>query len=435
MAGLIQRLEFGNYTFFKAAKVQLFVQRLCPELFRVVSLLIPRTLEDAYNKAKAYKNAYERYLSPTLDKITNFINTIVNQVSDQKQSCQPQSTIYNLNNNRFLYECFDFTCKTPLNPTIYASSKTLVSAAPITQNTPRPDFSITPSTSSTQKDNSISPRNLNNPSLKPFNNGTRFLPAGKHASLRSTQKNLRQQQDKIGSLDSQNMIRVIKSNSKLGASLKNPKKSRGILETGQWKKAKEEAPPLIGSTSEPEVNQSGELVKIDDSIDNGDSEVEDRNNYMFAEYNYKDIEGSETDNKRAEDIGKNKMDEEIDDPGNNRETVVKSNSDEKKIEDMGNKKWKERGSSIQVIKLSPWQNQDQEYRENSLPELAISRLKDKEPNDLRGARIWLLEPFRNLILRIRAKMHKVWKNFELPILHSPTYVARIKDPYLHQWKT
>lgn len=237
IAGLIRRLEIGGYPFTEVMKVQAFVQGLHPELSLAILLLIPKTIEDACNKAKAYENAYEycfssstlqaqpvNYSSPyssfcitptnpliednthqtikALNKLTNLINMMTNKVPNQEQLFQPPTTS-NPNNDEVLCKCPKFTYKVPPNLTIPISSKPLVSAAPITQNASRLDCSIAPLTTSTQKDNSISPRNLNNLSVKPFDHGTRFLPAGKHASQRSTQENPRQQQNNIESLDSE----------------------------------------------------------------------------------------------------------------------------------------------------------------------------------------------------------------------------------------
>ncbi|CAG8532765.1 10958_t:CDS:2 [Dentiscutata erythropus] len=189
------------------------------------------------------------------------------------------------------------------------------------------------------------------------------------------------------------------------------------------RKPKDEQLLKVESALESKENQIRDLEKTDvfgkrdkEKCDlmNKSSHI---NEYMFAEYNYKDI-GNKNKSIVGNEVKKGNLynkDIEFSEPFKkcNLYKVESLETDKKRAEDIGN-------SDVKKI-----EDMDQEYRENSLPELAISRLKDKEPNDLRDARIWLLEPFRNLILRIRAKMHKVW-------LHSPTYVARIEDPYLHQ---
>ncbi|CAG8776940.1 31927_t:CDS:2 [Gigaspora margarita] len=306
---------------------------------------------------------------------------MTNKVPNQEQLFQPPTTS-NLNNDKVLFKCPKFTYKVPPNLTIPISSKPLVSAAPITQNASRLDCSIAPLTTSTQKDNSISPRNLNNLSVKPFNHGTRFLPAGKHASQRSTQENPKRQQNKIESLDSESIIRVSKSRSKLGSSLKKLKKPRGVVELCRQKK------PAIAHEmnqfSDTNVlrgnNNRGPHPLNRDNESNRVSKEEGSDDYYFGEYNSasgnlldksvveertKKAEPCEIDIKMSEPSEEGKSvktrgskgkgiseNEDIDEDKNDdcwdsdNETVVEDYKKSIEVENVCNKLWEERVAAL-----------------------------------------------------------------------------------------
>ncbi|CAG8702529.1 8747_t:CDS:2, partial [Cetraspora pellucida] len=50
--------ESGGHQYPNTAKAQMFINRLCPELYMAVSSLTPNMLEDAYARAKAFENTY-----------------------------------------------------------------------------------------------------------------------------------------------------------------------------------------------------------------------------------------------------------------------------------------------------------------------------------------------------------------------------------------
>lgn len=96
------------------------------------------------------------------------------------------------------------------------------------------------------------------------------------------------------------------------------------------------------------------------------------------------------------------------------------------------KTWLEEVSCFRQMIGVPNQ-QDQRSKMDSSSKLAILRRYYKEETKgIRGARF---RTFGHLILRNIEANLKIWRKFKLPNRNSPAYVAKIDDPYLHQWKT
>ncbi|CAG8833215.1 21131_t:CDS:2, partial [Gigaspora margarita] len=72
-----------------------------------------------------------------LNNLTHFISEIINQTPDYRQPLQPQPTISNLNDYRFLYKCTNFTNQDQLNSISLINSEYLEQISTATHRTQR----------------------------------------------------------------------------------------------------------------------------------------------------------------------------------------------------------------------------------------------------------------------------------------------------------
>ncbi|CAG8800090.1 9413_t:CDS:2, partial [Gigaspora margarita] len=318
-------------------------------------------------------------------------------------------------------------------------------------------------------------------------------------------ENPRRQQNKIESLDSENIIRVSKSRSKLGSSLKKLKKPRGVVELCRQKKVIEELLPIAFNVAPYSIeadieNQkaditAGQLLTIKPVIVHEANQFSDTN--VLRGNNYHDHHPSNRDNEsnrvsreewsddyyfvennsasrylldksvveeRTEKKEPCRIDVEMSESSVEKKRLIGEeigNFEDKKI---NSGKWEERverflGRKVKRVKHS-WENkeafngkcktlleevscfrqmigvpnqQDQRSKMDSSSKLAILRRYYKEETKgIRGAR---LRTSGHVILQNIEVNFKVWRNFKFSIPNSPDYVAKIDDPYLHQWKT
>ncbi|CAG8850030.1 26468_t:CDS:1, partial [Gigaspora margarita] len=150
-----------------------------------------------------------------INKLTHFINEIVNQTPDHIQPLQLQPITSNSDDNRFLYKCSDFTQKIPPNSTILTSRP----VTSIMNDTLRLDSYERFFTLYNSKDNSILPKISSNQPLNTSIHEPQFHLAREYVFPKFAQKSLSQQQEKIKDLRSRSRVQIKESKSSSNLSI------------------------------------------------------------------------------------------------------------------------------------------------------------------------------------------------------------------------